>query len=343
MNRRAIGAVLRAACYVLTAGFLAHQLWQARHGLAADLRTVGTVRTVCAGVPALAGVFIGMLGWRTVLAGLGTRLRPAPAAKVYFVGGLGKYLPGGVWPALGHADMGRAMGLPASRLAGAFFGSVALSVLSGAAVGLLVLPRLAAAEPAWWALVPLLAVAVLPFAVRPLGRWLAGVASRALPRRFRLPLFPARPVVARAVLLMVTGWLVSGTHLVVLVGAFGVDGVAGTLTVVGAFALASVTGMAAFVLPGGIGAREITLGVVLATVLPGSAVVAVVALSRVLVTLADGLAAAVAAVAAPAARDAAAPCPPVAPPPPSPSLRGAPPYATPSAIPSASPVHAVPE
>lgn len=332
MNRRVTAAVLRAACYVLTAGFLAHQLWQARHGLADDLRTVGTVRAVCAGVAALAGVFVGMLGWRLVLAGLGTRLRLAPAAKVYFVGGLGKYLPGGVWPALGHADLGRAMGLPAPRLAGAFFGSVALSVLSGAAVGLLVLPRLAAAEPAWWALVPLLSAAVLPFAVRPLGAWLAGAASRVLPRRFRLPLFPARPVVVRAVLLMLTGWLVSGAHLVVLAGAFGVDGVAGTLTVVGAFALASVAGMVAFVLPGGIGAREVTLGLVLSTVLPGSAVVAVVALSRVLVTLADGLAAAVAAVAAPPSRSTCSA---------SHAISSAPPYTPPSAAPA--PVHAVPK
>ena len=58
--------------------------------------------------------------------------------------------------------------------------------------------------------------------------------------------------------------------------------------------LAAMAGTVAVVLPAGIGARDVVLGLTLAPILPGPAVVAVVVLSRVLLTLADLAAAAVA-------------------------------------------------
>jgi hypothetical protein len=52
-----------------------------------------------------------------LLAGLDTRLDLATAGKVYFVGGLGKYVPGGLWPMLTQADLARRLGEPPIRFA----------------------------------------------------------------------------------------------------------------------------------------------------------------------------------------------------------------------------------
>ena len=53
-----------------------------------------------------------LMGWRVLLGDLGTRLPAAPASSIFFVGQLGKYLPGSVWTVVAQAEMG-------ARLAGA--------------------------------------------------------------------------------------------------------------------------------------------------------------------------------------------------------------------------------
>lgn len=74
-------------------------------------------------VPWLVGGFvlaaIGMitigLGWRHVLRTLGVRAAYGRVVSWYFVGEIGKYLPGGVWPVLGRGELARSGGVPRSR------------------------------------------------------------------------------------------------------------------------------------------------------------------------------------------------------------------------------------
>jgi glycosyltransferase 2 family protein len=287
----------RFVCYAVALGFLGYQLWSTRDDLLGNIARTGFDRCALAIVLALAGSFAGMLGWRVLLAGLGTRLPVATASRVYFVAGLGKYLPGGLWPALAHADLARKLREPPSRLAAAFLGSVALSTAAGLLVGLIAVPSLAQSSGLWWLLVPILALCLVPVIAPRLLTGLVGVAHRLLKRDGEPPVLPSRGVVVRAVAWMVLGWLITGAHCVVLVGAFGTVDWASASVALSAFVLASVAGIVAFVLPAGLGARELMLGLALGLLLDKPAVVTVVALSRVLLTLADLALAAVAQIA----------------------------------------------
>jgi len=300
--RAAVIRVLRFGSYTVVVGFLGYQLWSTRDDLLGNIARTGFERCALAIVLALAGSFAGMLGWRVLLAGLGTRLPVATASRVYFVAGLGKYLPGGLWPALAHADLARKLREPPSRLAAAFLGSVALSTAAGLLVGLIAVPSLAQSSGLWWLLVPILALCLVPVAAPRLLTGLVGLAHRLLKRDGAPPVLPSRGVVVRAVAWMVLGWLITGAHFVVLVGAFGTVDWPSTSVALSAFVLcvyvlASVAGIVAFVLPAGLGARELMLGLALGLLLDKPAVVTVVALSRVLLTLADLVLAAVAQVA----------------------------------------------
>jgi hypothetical protein len=289
--------IVRFLCYAVVLGFLGYQLWSTRDDLLGNLAQTGIDRCVLALALALAGSFAGMLGWRVLLAGLGTRLPVITASRVYFVAGLSKYLPGGLWPALAHADLARRLREPPGRLAAAFLGSVALSTVAGLLVGLVAVPSLAQDNGLWWLLVPLLALCLVPVAAPRLLTGLVGLAHGMLKRDGEPPALPARGVVVRAVAWMVLGWLITGAHFVVLVGAFGTVDWPTASVALSAFVLAAVAGIVAFVLPAGLGARELILGLALGLLLDKPAVVTVVALSRVLLTLADLILAAVAQVA----------------------------------------------
>jgi uncharacterized membrane protein YbhN (UPF0104 family) len=85
----------------------------------ADLRWL-----VVAGLCAIAGMTSIGWGWRHVLRTLGAEPRVGRTVAWYYVGELGKYVPGGVWPVLGRGELARRGGVPRSRA----FTSVALSL-----------------------------------------------------------------------------------------------------------------------------------------------------------------------------------------------------------------------
>ncbi|WP_214107651.1 lysylphosphatidylglycerol synthase domain-containing protein [Acrocarpospora catenulata] len=288
MTRRRIFAVLRWAAVLFVLGFLGYQLWRVRHGVADSLRLVGWSNALLAAALAAVGGVPGFFGWRLLLAGLGTRLSLPVAARVFFLAGITRYLPGGIWPAVAHAALARPLGAPAARLAGAFVASQGLGVVAGLAVGLIALPWLVAADPLWWALLPLLGAAVLPLAAPGLLGRLLGVAQRILRRGEGSPVaLPDRRTLLAVTGLMTLGWLISGVHVSVLVVALGASP-AGALSVgIGGFALSTVAGIFTLVMPSGLGPREAVLGLTLAPLLTGPGLITLVALSRVLITVAD--------------------------------------------------------
>lgn len=273
--RTVLAATVRGVGCAVVAVALAVVLWRERRSLGDQLMTIGPGYALLAGALVVAGLVPGMLGWRTLLEGMGARLELRDAMRLYFVGGLAKYVPGGLWPALAHAGLARSVRQPPARLAGGFLGSVVLSTVAGAAVGVFAVPVLAEAQPLWWLLPPvaLALLAAVVWAAPVLGtRWQA-----AADRRTAL----------RATALMGAGWVLTGLHVPVLATALGANPGRALTLGTGGFALSAVCGMLAFVLPAGLGARDLVLGLTLAAVLSGPAVVAVVALSRVLITLGD--------------------------------------------------------
>lgn len=287
-RRRRWALWLRAAAYAAAIAFVGWQLWRSRAGLGPSVRAVGWRSALIATALAAVGGVPGFVGWRMLLAGLDVRLPVMPAIQVYFLAGLTRYLPGGIWPALAHAAQARPLGAPPGRMAGGYLASQGIGVVAGLAVGLVALPRLVAASALWWLLVPVVLAALTPvFVPNLLGRTI-GLAQRVLRRgSTAVPVLPGRRALSAVTAVMAVGWLISGLHVAVLAIALGAPAAQAATIGAGGFALSVVGGILAVFLPSGLGARELVLGLTLAPLLSGPALVTVVALSRILITAAD--------------------------------------------------------
>ena len=248
-------------------------------------------------VGAAAGTFamalIG-LNWLWILRHAGAAAPWRRGMAWFFVGQLGKYVPGGIWPIVGQAELAHRDAIPR----GAAYSSTAMSMVttflgaaSVAAITGLFTPtdhRLVSA-----ALVVFLALLLAAIAVPAVGRAIDRLARRFTTRALRLPeprwfaLLVARHLPV---------WFAFAGMNIFAVVALGVD-VDGPLAVELIF-VTCVSWMAGFVVvgvPGGIGVREtIFISMTTATLGSGVAVSAAV-LSRVVSIAVDLLGAAVSA------------------------------------------------
>lgn len=235
-----------------------------------------------------------VLGWRMLMADLGSPLHVAPAGGIFFVGQLGKYVPGAVWSIVAQAEIGARLHIPRKRSAVVAFVSVAMAAICGLIVGAPAVPLLitrddSAARTGWALLlaVPLLAVVLWP----PLLNWGIATVLRVLRREPLEHRLSGRAVLTTALLFM-GAWVSSGLHVLVLARATGGgDYETGQLvlaTLCG-FALASSIAMFSVVLPAGVGVREGVLVLILAPVTSTSSATAVVVISRFLTVAADVL------------------------------------------------------
>ncbi|MDQ2755562.1 MAG: flippase-like domain-containing protein [Actinomycetota bacterium] len=251
------------------------------------LRRVDVATVLVATALAAVGTGLTMVGWRVLLADLGSTLHPAPAASVFFVGQLGKYLPGSVWTVVAQADMAARLGVPRRRTSVAGLVALGISVLTGVLVAVPAVPHLVRGSGTGLEVVlGIVAVALLGVCWPPLLNRVVAVGLRVLRRE---PL--EHELSPRAVLVTVgcyaVGWVCFGLHTLVLARAVGLDGRGGVTAALTGYALAGVAGMVAIVLPAGLGAREGLLTLVLSPYLPAGGAVAVAILSRFVVTVVD--------------------------------------------------------
>ncbi len=244
-----------------------------------------------AGVLALIGPVLTMLGWRVLLTDAGSRVAVPPAAGIFFVGQLGKYLPGSVWTVVAQAEMGAALRIPRRRSTVVGLVSIGLGILTGLLFGLPALPMLLRRDDSgsgWWLVLalPLLALACWP----PLLNRAVAVGLRVL-RREPLEHDLSGRAVLTSVGLLLGAWLCFALHTMVLAAAVSGSGdVRGLALGAGSgYALAASLGMLAVVAPAGVGVREAILVLLLTSTIPLSSATAVVLLSRLIITLADVL------------------------------------------------------
>lgn len=232
------------------------------------------------GLAMAAAVCASLQVWRTQMAALGSPLRLPDSARVFFVGQLGKYLPGSLWPVLAQMEMGRDLAVPARVSAAAFALFMLEYVLTGALVAALALP--AAGLLPWWA-----AVAALPSLALLFPRQLGTLLDRLLRlvRRRPLPALPSRSAMLRAAGWMLLVWLLAGLHVWLLAAQLGLA--LGPVGSAGLFAGAWVGGFLLLVAPAGVGAREAVIVAVLAPIAGAAPALALALVSRVLGTLAD--------------------------------------------------------
>ena len=254
---------------------------------AAAARQVGAGPAAASLLAVLVGLLASALVWRALLADLGTPLGLRAALHVFFLGQLGKYVPGSVVAVAAQMELGRAHGAPRSRVGTAAVLFLGVLVASGLLVACAVLPLTspsALRSYAWVLLVlPLGLLALAP----PVLTRLVGLLLRTL-RRDPLD----RPLSARGVgtalgwsLVM---WAAYGLHLELLVRPLAGTGEVSLLLLgTGAYALAWTAGLLVVVAPAGAGVREVALVVALAPVLDRAGALTVAVLSRVLMTVGD--------------------------------------------------------
>jgi uncharacterized membrane protein YbhN (UPF0104 family) len=233
-------------------------------------------------------VVLSMFVWRSLLHDMGSKVSLRSAANMFLVSQLGKYLPGGLWNIVAIAEVGADYKIPRRRSVSAMMVATLVSVVTGLALAVLSIPLAPGAVTgryggaAIWAL-PLFAVVLAP----PVLNQLLGAALRVLRRP---PL--EHPVTARGVMVAVAwsilAWLCAGGHVWTLATGIGLEPSVKTLALAtGGYALAWILGFVVVVTPAGVGIREVVLGAVLASQLGAGAVVAVVLLSRVILTVSD--------------------------------------------------------
>jgi uncharacterized membrane protein YbhN (UPF0104 family) len=237
-------------------------------------------------VAALTLVLLGLgatgLLWLRLMSRLGARLPTHDGLATFFVGQLGKYIPGSVWSIGAQAQMAGRHAVPARATVAAgllFLGyHVATAVVVGSVTALS-----GSLDPPWPAWVSVLVLVVslvglLPPVVSRLGRRVAG-------REVAIGLVDTMVVGV----LMAAAWTSYAVALVLLspglpwweVAAFG-----------GAFALAYAVGVIVVVAPAGVGAREALFVMLLAPVTSVAAATALALLARVVHTAADAVMAA---------------------------------------------------
>ena len=205
--------------------------------------------------------------WRYIVTAIGNRrLSFVPAARIWFVSNLSIYIPAGPgWQIVQMGVLSTEQGIGAVPATTAAVINAAINIACGTAVAVTGgAPLLASLLPgyAWlgWsaAIVAALGICALPVLLPTVFR----IARDRFHRDVPLATPPAR-VILIAAAANVVAWFLYGVALKFLsAGLFGVDpGSVWEYTT--AFAAAYVVGYLAFIFPGGIGVRELTLSAVL--------------------------------------------------------------------------------
>jgi glycosyltransferase 2 family protein len=207
-----------------------------------------------AAVLAAVGMTAIAVPWRRALQLLGADLDGPDVVARYYLGEIGKYVPGGIWPVVGRGELARRAGVP--RVAA--YGSVALSL---AALYLAAMFVVVASAPAiigggdpgryLWVLV-LLPLGVMGLHDAVLERVRRTTAS-VLARPIDTPI-PRWRDSLRLLVLYLPAWLAIGTATWAVARGLGQD--VGWFDVAPAAVLSWIVGFVLVPVPGGVGVRE---------------------------------------------------------------------------------------
>ena len=230
--------------------------------------------------------------WRRMLAGWGPRLPWRDAARIWVLSSLGKYLPGKVWAIAGMALLAQRRGVPAwSATASAILLQV-VSIGTGALlVGLTGINSLELHRPGSRVALVVIMLGSLAALVAVLWPKLAGRLLSLLGVHSDLPVTPKASAVGFGIAANLAAWVLYGVALWCLAR--------GTLPAVelsvgeavGGFAGSYIAGLLFLLAPGGLGVREGVFMWMLQDRLGPANALALAAISRLGMTVADVLAA----------------------------------------------------
>ncbi|MFD9892034.1 lysylphosphatidylglycerol synthase transmembrane domain-containing protein [Amycolatopsis sp. NPDC059027] len=245
----------------------------------------------------VAAIMVSTYGWQAMVDDLGAPIGYARGSQICLVGSLGKYVPGSVWAYLLQMELGRKAGLARARIFTASLIQLGVGVVSALVVSLLAAPAVFSNSPrALWLFV-LIPVGLAMLHPKILT-WGTSLVLRIL-RRPALEHPLGWAVVGKVFGASTAAWALQGVHLWLLANSVGAPGLDGFILCVGAMAVSMTVGTFAFILPSGVGVREVAqVAVLTASGLTVGQATAFAVASRVMFTLADLLTAGGAAVAA---------------------------------------------
>jgi uncharacterized membrane protein YbhN (UPF0104 family) len=219
--------------------------------------------------------------WRRILRALGPELAPRRSMAIWFTSGLGRYVPTSLLLPVLRAAMSEREGVPKRICLASVAYEMAMFFTAALILGayfVIDLPDLQDAPGRYLVIgLPLLAL----IALQP--RVFHTLADRVLTRlgRAKLPLSLPGGRVLEFVGLYALTYVIAGLSLYALAQSVYPVGADDLVTVVGAFAVGTALSILAFVLPGGLVAREAGIALALSPVMPAAPALAVAVLARI--------------------------------------------------------------
>lgn len=282
--------IARPTVAVLILAAIVYAVVSQWNGVRSALLTLAWQSVLLALLAALVGTLASLMAWRALLADEGHKLSPLAAGRIFFVGQLGKYLPGSVWSIVLQMELGKRAGVPRGRSFTTSLAWVGLSLSTALVVGVFGFPILVQkhATEVW------IMLSILPFALiasaPPILTRLVNLVLRVM-RKGPLPKALSWPGVLKASAWLITAWVFFGLQLWLLANALGAPGIGGVTRCIGGFALAMAAGVLFVFAPSGAGVREALIVSALAPVMSTGEALGIAVVSRAIFILADVLSA----------------------------------------------------
>jgi len=293
LAKRVLGSrLLKLGVVVAAVGIGAYEISKEWLKVHEALGQIGALASLEALLALLVMQFATLRVWQVLLAGLGSPLRTPVAGRILFIGQLGKYIPGSVWPLLAQMELGARAKVPRPRSASASILTMLISLLTGLLVAAVTLPFAQRDEQYLWvfAVVPVIAVCLYPRVLNPLLNKLFKLIKRP---PLDQPL--SGRVLAHALAWSFTAWLFNGLQIWILAEKFGAPVGKTILLALGGYAFAWCAGFVVVIAPAGLAVRDPLLTASLTPVIGYGPALAVMLVSRAVNTVSDLLVAGVAA------------------------------------------------
>ncbi|HDY87026.1 MAG TPA: flippase-like domain-containing protein [bacterium] len=224
--------------------------------------------------------------WSKLLYYMGYRLSFGDAWHIYYIGNLGRYIPGKIWALAGMAYMAEKAGIPSSSAGAAAIFAQVYSLLSSFVFFVIFLIFNSTYFNNSWIIwfVPVFLIMAV-FFIFP--RNLESILNVVLKRLDKSPVKIGISVLQalKIITLYFLSWILFGAAFWILISSIVGWGHVNMLFASGAWATAYAIGFLAFFVPGGLGVREGILSLFFMSVVPVSIGIIIAGVSRLIVTV----------------------------------------------------------
>ena len=162
MGPRILGSrALRVLFALLALGLAVYAILDQWSGVAPKFGQLSSAALAGSSTALLLGMFALLKSWQVSLAGLGSSIRLPVASRIFFIGQLGKYVPGSVWPVVVQMELGKDAGVPRVTSGLTLLYTYLMYPITAALVGAATLPWVTDIAPVWLWLLTTVACAAL--------------------------------------------------------------------------------------------------------------------------------------------------------------------------------------